>query len=313
MQDREPTQYEVLVAAGLQYLACLPNSKTYADRQASYWAANISMHPSCIVQPRTADEISQVIQVLAKTDGLLALRSGGHTQWAGSNDVNNGVTIDLGQMTSVTYDEEKNLASIQPGARWAPVYRELLKHQVCVTGGRDGNVGVGGFLTGGGISYHAGENGLGCDNVANFEVVLATGEIINANADSHVDLWKALKGGSGNFGIVTRFDLHTFPAPIVWGGPRITTRDQGDLLAKWTVDLTEENHKTPHAATILNYTFNLGIPGMVSIVQMIVDTSGTAHSPAFEALTELPIVHSVLEKQSMANLATNSTLKSHQQ
>ncbi|KAF1926737.1 FAD-binding domain-containing protein [Didymella exigua CBS 183.55] len=215
-------------------------------------------------------------------------------------------------MTGVTYDEQTKLASIQPGVRWHGVYQELLKHHVCVTSGRDGNVGVGGFLTGGGISYHAGENGLGCDNVANFEVVLASGEIINANANSHADLWKELKGGSGNFGIVTRFELYTFPAPDVWGGPRITTRDQGDKLAKWTVDFTNENHKMPHTATILNYTFNLGLPGMISIVQMLVDTSGTTESPAFDSLLKEPAVHSVLEKQSMAQLVANSTLRPNQ-
>ncbi len=132
--------------------------------------------------------MSRAIQVLAKADGLVALRSGGHTPWANSNDVNNGVTIDLGSMKAVKFDDKFTLASIQPGARRADVYQELLKHQACVTGGREGNVGVAGFLTGGGISYYAGLHGLGCDNVANFEVVLASGDVINANASSHPDL-----------------------------------------------------------------------------------------------------------------------------
>lgn len=133
---------------------------------------------------------------------------------------------------------ESKLASIQPGARWTDVYRNLLQHRVCIAGGRDGNVGVGGFLTGGGISYYAGLRGLGCDNVANFEVVLATGEIINANAGENSDLWAALKGGSGNFGMVTRFDMYTFTAHDVWGGLRAAIIEGADGLPQMTVDST---------------------------------------------------------------------------
>lgn len=121
----------------------------------------------------------------------------GHTQSAGSNDIHKGVAIDLGRMTNVTYDAHFKLASIQPGLRWGDVYQELLKYDVRVTGGRDGNVSIRGFLTGGGNSYYAGIRGFACDNVDNFEVVLANGDIVNANATSHSDLWTALKGGSG--------------------------------------------------------------------------------------------------------------------
>jgi FAD/FMN-containing dehydrogenase len=131
----------------------------------------------------------------------------GHTQWAGSNNVEQGVTIDLGRMNDVTYDAHSKLVSLQPGSRWGDVYEKLLNHSVCFTDGRDGDVGIGGFLTGGGNSYYAGLYVLACDNVANFEVVLANGDIFNANAKSHSDLWTTLKGGSGNFGIVTRFDM----------------------------------------------------------------------------------------------------------
>lgn len=207
-----------LLAAGLQSSVLLPSSDAYKERQASYWAANALLRPSCIVQPQTTEEVSRVLKVLADIDGLVAVRSGGHTQWTGSNDIHDGITIDLGRMTNVTYDAHSKLALIQPGGPWVDVYQELLKYRVCVTGGRDGNVGVGGFLTGGGNSYYAGLYGLGCDNIANFEVVLADGEIINANEASHSDLWTALRGGSGNFGIVTRFDMYTFPAQDLWGG-----------------------------------------------------------------------------------------------
>lgn len=302
-----------LFAAGLQDLVLLPESTAYVDRQASYWAANASLKPNCIVQPRTTEQVSQVVKVLAKANGPLAIRSGGHTQWAGSNDVHEGITIDLGQMTEVTYDKQSKLASIQPGSRWANVYEELLKHQVCVAGGRDGNVGVGGFLTGGGNSFFSGLHGFGCDNVANFEVVLASGEVVNANSSSHADLWTALKGGSGNFGIVTRFDMYTFPAHDTWGGVRAAMRTEGDDLAQIMVDFTERNHKDPQAAFILSYDFNPSAAPFVFVTHMIVNTNGTAGGPTYEKIEKIPAVLEDVKERSMVSMATSYNLPSGRQ
>lgn len=256
MRSNDMTQCGLLIAAGLQEQVLLPGSEAHTRRQASYWAANVALQPSCIVQPRTTADVSQTIKVLAKADGAVALRSGGHTQWTGSNDVREGVTIDLGRMVDVDYDAQSGLASVQPGPKWADVYQKLLSHGVCVTGGREGNVGVADFLTGGGNSYFAGLHGLGCDNVANFEGVLASGEVVNANATSHSDLWMALKGASGNFGIVTKFDMYTFPACNLWGGIRAAEGNQGDRLAELAVEFTDNKHRNPETAFILNYIYN---------------------------------------------------------
>ncbi|UPX18393.1 uncharacterized protein EKO05_0008695 [Ascochyta rabiei] len=307
------TQYDQLVAAGLQDLVLLPDSDAYKDRQTSYWAANVAMHPNCIVQPRTKEEVSHVLKVLVKAGGPIALRSGGHTQWAGSNDVHKGVTIDLGRMANVTYDAHSRIASVQPGSRWSEAYRKLLGHQVCVTGGREGQVGVGGFLTGGGNSYYAGLYGLGCDNVASFEVVLANGDTVHANANSHSDLWTALKGGSGNFGIVTRFDMYTFPAHDLWGGIRAAVRSEGDNLAQTLVDFTEQNCKNPQAAYILNYTFNPELSADTIVAHVIVDTNGTANAPAFDAIQKVPVIVGDVKKRTMADMADSYKLPSHQQ
>jgi FAD/FMN-containing dehydrogenase len=305
--------HDLLFAAGLQELVLLPGTTAYLERQASYWAANAPLQPNCIVQPRTTEQVSQVVKVLANSKAPLAIRSGGHTQWPGSNDVHEGVTIDLGQMTAVTYNDQSKLASIQPGSRWVNVYQELLKHQVCVTGGRDGNVGVGGFLTGGGNSFFSGLHGLGCDNVVNFEVVLANGEIVNANSSSHADLWTALKGGSGNFGIVTRFDMYTFPAHDLWGGVRAAMRNEGDDLAQLMVDFTERNHKDPQAAFMLSYDFNPAAAPVVFVTHMIVNTNGTADGPTFEKIQKVPAVLEDVKQRSMASMAASYSLPSGRQ
>lgn len=126
-------------------------------------------------------------------------------------------------MNGTTYDAATQLASVQPGGRWSDVYEALAPHGVTVTGGRAGSVGVGGFVTGGGNSFHAASHGFACDNVARFEVVLANGTVVTAAADSHADLFRALKGSSGNLGLVTRFDMHAIafpaaPSTDIWGG-----------------------------------------------------------------------------------------------
>jgi FAD/FMN-containing dehydrogenase len=104
-----------------------------------------------------------------------AVRSGGHTVWSGSNNINNGVTIDLGLMKTVTLDKNTSTASIQPGARWVNVYSTLDPEGYTVPGGRAGTVGVAGFLTGGGNSFYTARKGFACDNVKNFELVTASG------------------------------------------------------------------------------------------------------------------------------------------
>ncbi|KAF2231357.1 FAD-binding domain-containing protein [Viridothelium virens] len=307
------TQCKELAFAGFEDLILLPESGAYLEREASYWAANAQLHPTCIVQPRTTEDMSRIVKVLVKTNGLVALRSGGHTQWSEANDIHNGVTIDLGRMTNVTYDANSKLASIQPGPRWGDVYQELLTYGVCVTGGRDGNVGIGGYLTGGGNSYYAGIRGFACDNVANFEVVLADGQIVNANANSNPDLWTALKGGSGNFGIVTRFDMYTFAAKDLWGGIRAATRSEGDRLAQTMVDFTDNNSRNLADAYIINYTFNGSASPDVLVAHVIVDTDGLINASAFDEIQRVPAIMNDVKMRTMANMADSYLLPSGQQ
>lgn len=98
------------------------------------------------------------------------------------------------------------------------MYSFLEPHGLSVAGGRLGPVGVPGLLLAGGINFYGNQIGFGCDTVVNYEVVLSNGSVVHANKDSHADLFWALKGGSSNFGIVTKFDLQTVRSPKVWAG-----------------------------------------------------------------------------------------------
>lgn len=115
----------------------------------SYWAVNTQLEPTCIVQPRSAHEVSSAVKTLADGACMFAVRSGGHMTWAGANNIETGVTMDLSLMNSTVYHNHTGLASILPGSRWEGVYKELEKYNKVTTGGRTGPVGVGGFLLGG--------------------------------------------------------------------------------------------------------------------------------------------------------------------
>lgn len=154
----------------------MQDDQQYKDRTDSYWSVSAQLHPKCIVQPVSTAEVATAIKVLGADPGCtFATRSGGHTTWAGSNNIDNGVTIDLGLMNQTTYDEVNSLAKIQPGIRWGGVYGALEPYGVTVAGGRASTVGVAGFLTGGGNTFFTAQRGWGCDQVKNFEVVLSSG------------------------------------------------------------------------------------------------------------------------------------------
>jgi FAD/FMN-containing dehydrogenase len=139
-------QCKALKDAGLTHIL-YEDDEQYKARTESYWSVSAQLHPTCIVQPLSTEEVSTALKTLvAGTTCNFAVRSGGHATWAGSNNIDNGVTIDLALLNTTTYDEVNSLAKIQPGNRWGMVYGELEKHGVTVAGGRASTVGVAGFL-----------------------------------------------------------------------------------------------------------------------------------------------------------------------
>ena len=181
-----------------------------------------------------------------------AIRSGGHTPFPGSSSSDGGILISLEALNAISVDVGRGIASVGPGNRWKNVYEYLEPYGLAVVGGRVPPVGVGGLITGGGLSYFSTARGLACDNVAAFQVVLADSSIVTASATENKDLFWALRGGSNNFGIVTRFDLYTVPIPRgVWGGALYYTPDKFSDVANAIADYQQNGQvKDPEAATI---------------------------------------------------------------
>lgn len=245
-------------------LVAFPGQSLYKTSIDSYFDVKSKLTPHCIVQPSTAEDVATTVKVLTAASLLkpckFAVRSGGHTPIPGSNDIEDGVTIDLQHINGTTYSTETRLASIGPGGRWGDVYQALEPLGRMVAGGRGSTVGVGGFLIGGGISHYAPRFGLSCDNVANFQVVLANGRIVNANKNTNADLFTALKGGTSNFGIVTRYDMETFESENLWGGIVTYPASTVDQHFQSFVDFGLDPNRDPYAALIIFQGYSTASP-----------------------------------------------------
>ncbi|KUJ06654.1 FAD-binding domain-containing protein [Mollisia scopiformis] len=181
--------------------------------------------PACVVLPGSAQDVSQAIKVITQHECIFAVKSGGHAMFTGASNAPEGITIDLRNLNSLQISDDRKITAIGSGNRWLNVYDYLDPFNVTVVGGRDVDVGVGGFLLGGGISFISRRHGWGLDNVYNYELVLANGSISIIHRASNPDLYWALRGGGKNFGIVTRFDMFTHVDTEMWGGVNILLLD----------------------------------------------------------------------------------------
>ncbi|KAL4746739.1 hypothetical protein BDW72DRAFT_184240 [Aspergillus terricola var. indicus] len=228
-----PSPISKKLAAALPDIVLLHRDKdAFRKSINSYWAQQErEVMQACIVQPREASEVAKVIDILKREydeqkasptgeagDVLFAVRGGGQSPVPGGASAKGGVLIDLALFREVTVSDDRESVTLGAGVRWVDALRILDKKGLTVVGGRSSDVGVAGFILGGGISFFTPRFGLACSNVLAYEVVLASGKIVRATAQSYPDLWRALKGGSNNFGVVTRFTVRCFPSTKIWGG-----------------------------------------------------------------------------------------------
>ncbi|RSL75914.1 hypothetical protein CEP51_010443 [Fusarium floridanum] len=311
---------DALLDAGLEDILVFPEDVAYVDSVSTYYSSeNRRLRPVCIVQPRSTDYVSEVVKALSQASGAgnwdIAVRSDGHSDFD-NNAVHRGVTIDLTFFNSTNLVKQdsvewkgkstltKSIAQIRPGARWGEVMTYLEKHNLGVTGGRSGHVGVGGLLVSGGASYHTQLWGLSCDNVVNYEVVLADGSIVEANAKHNQDLFKALKGGGSNLGIVTRFDLRTFTTPPsgVYGGLLFTSWDHLDVVTKQFVEYASSIGSGNPDHQFVVYRADAG---NLSLMAMAVSTDGNENSTTFRAFSTIPLTRDLRKKQPLSSVAAS--------
>ena len=176
------------------------------DEARRVWNGMIDRRPAAIARCAGPDEVATAVRFACEHDLPLAVRGGGHNV-AGTAVCDDGVVVDLSQMREVRLDEAARTVHAQGGATWADVDRVTAPLGLATTGGVVSETGVAGLALSGGVSHQRRRDGMTIDNLVSAEVVLADGRRVRASADEHPDLYWALRGGGGNFGVVTSFEL----------------------------------------------------------------------------------------------------------
>ncbi len=210
-----------------------PGHDDYDDAR-RLWNGMIDKRPAMIARCADADDVATAIRFAQRNDLPLAVRGGGHNV-AGTASVDDGLVIDLSAMRGVWMDPSGETVHVQGGATWADVDRVTAPLGLAVPGGVVSETGVAGLALSGGVSHQRRRDGMTVDNLVSAEVVLADGRVVRASADQHADLHWALRGGGGNFGVVTEFEFRAIPL-----GPEVFVinvafplEDAARVLAGW--------------------------------------------------------------------------------
>ena len=189
------------------------------DTARAVWNGAVDRRPRLIARCSGTADVAAAVRFARDHDLEIAVRGGGHNV-AGTAVCDDGIVIDLSAMRAVWVDPADRTARVQGGALWGDVDHETQAHGLATTGGIVGHTGVAGLTLGGGIGFLMRKHGLTVDNLLAAEVVTADGSIVWASADEHPDLFWALRGGGGNFGVVTSFRFALHPVgPTVMAGP----------------------------------------------------------------------------------------------
>jgi FAD/FMN-containing dehydrogenase len=207
-----------------------PEDARYEEAR-SLFNAMIDKRPALIVRCETADDVAAAIR-FARDQGLqIAVRGGAHNG-AGLASVDDGLVIDLTPMKSVSVDPSTRTVKVGAGCVWGEVDAATGPHSLAVPTGIISTTGVAGLTLGGGHGYLARRHGLTIDNLLSAKLVLADGSQIVASADEHPDLFWAIRGGGGNFGVVTEFTFRAHPLETIVGGPSFWAIEDADELLR---------------------------------------------------------------------------------
>jgi FAD/FMN-containing dehydrogenase len=245
-----PTTASAAIAPGrLEELREGLGGPVYLPREAGHdaartlWNGMIDQQPAIVVQPTGVADVIRAI-AFSREQGLeIAIKGGGHNV-AGYATTADGLMLDLERMRGVWVDPERRTARVGGGARWADLDREAGAFGLATTGGVISTTGVAGLTLGGGIGWLVGKYGLSVDNLISVDVVTADGEMVTASSESHPDLFWALRGGGGNFGVATSLEFRLHSQPMVYAGmvahPPARAREVAAFYREFTATAPDE-------------------------------------------------------------------------
>ncbi|KAH8898673.1 FAD-binding domain-containing protein [Thozetella sp. PMI_491] len=275
----------------------------YKALQNSYWSGyQKALRPHCFFQPHSAEELGQVVAQCAIEQCFFGVKSGGHGHFAGQSSIEGGIQLDLVKLKTFQIKRSECTVLVGPGNTWGSVYERLQKEGLMVVGGRSANVGVGGYLVGGGISFYAAQHGWGIDNVRSFEIVLADGRVVTASSDSEPRLYRALRGGGSNFGIITAFELEAYTYNGMWGGRTMIDSIHARQAIAAYAGFVKKQEADPKGHTIFIATYD---EGPLRLLQYMVYTEPQSDLPMFDELRKVPTIESSLGLTDYTELAQN--------
>lgn len=189
----------------------VPGSLDYEGAR-RVWNAFHDRHPAAVIRCSSTEEVATGVRIAAELGLPLAVRGGGHS-FPGYGSCDDGIVLDLSPMSTVEVDRSRRIAATGGGATWADVDRATTIVGAAIPGGMVSTTGVGGLTLGGGIGWLSRAWGLSCDQLMAAEVVLADGSVVRVSGSEEPDLLWALRGGGGNYGVVSRFDLRLHELP----------------------------------------------------------------------------------------------------
>jgi FAD/FMN-containing dehydrogenase len=204
-------------AASLRGTTVQPGDEDY-DQERSIWNGAHDHHPAVIARCAGVADVIRTVD-LSRSEGLpLAVRGGGHSI-PGFSTVEGGIVLDLSPMKGIRVDPAHRTVTADAGCTWKDLDAETQQFGLAVTGGLVSSTGIAGFTIGGGIGWLMRKHGLACDNLIGADVVTADGQFVHASADERPDLFWGLRGGGGNFGVVTSFEFQLHEVgPTVFSG-----------------------------------------------------------------------------------------------
>lgn len=205
-----------------------------AEYDAASRTVLVAGSPAYVLRPTTVEDVQKAVRYAAASGLPLAVRGGGHAfPGFGTND--GGVVIDLVNLAGIeVVDKDKNVVRIGGGATWGQVAAALAPHGLAISSGDTRSVGVGGLTLTGGIGWKVRKYGLALDSLVAAEIVTATGDVVRASADENHELFWAIRGGGGNFGIVTAFEFAAHPTTDIHFGKVVFPANEiAEVLPRW--------------------------------------------------------------------------------
>ncbi len=220
----------------------LPGDPGY-DAARMPWNVTVQQHPAAVAYPADADEVVEVVRVAAAAGLRVAPQGTGHN--AGPlGDLSDAVLVRTSAMREVTVDPTSRTARVGAGALWIDVVEAVAPYGLAALHGSSPDVGVVGYTLGGGMGWYARQHGLATNHVTAFEIVTADGRLVRADAENESELFWAVRGGGGNFGVVTALEFRLFPIETAYAGMLVWDRADAEKVlrtwARWAADAPDE-------------------------------------------------------------------------